>query len=211
MPDERAPREQRFEQRMTDAEALMWNVEKDPWLNPNGGVLVILRARSTGRVRAPYQARSTRCRLRARVSRSAGGRRPDRTPSSTCRSTRRLGPSAARCDCSTSSHSSTRIPSAVARCGSSSSSGPEGGRSVVLKTITPPPTGSAWATGDNYLQRTIGATLPPKVDSIGLPRPSKRTGSAANGRRSSPPSPPRGTFCAASRHQPLMGEEAMMS
>jgi diacylglycerol O-acyltransferase / wax synthase len=42
MADERAPREQRFERRMTDAEALMWNVEKDPWLNPNGGVLVIL-------------------------------------------------------------------------------------------------------------------------------------------------------------------------
>ena len=26
---------------MTDAEALMWNVEKDPWLNPNGGVVLI--------------------------------------------------------------------------------------------------------------------------------------------------------------------------
>jgi len=42
MSDERAPREQRFERRMTDAEALMWNIEKDPWLNPNGGVLVVL-------------------------------------------------------------------------------------------------------------------------------------------------------------------------
>ena len=42
MADERAPREQRFEARMTDAEALMWNVEKDPWLNPNGGVVVVL-------------------------------------------------------------------------------------------------------------------------------------------------------------------------
>ncbi len=41
MADEPGPREQRFERRMTDAEALMWNVEKDPWLNPNGGVLVI--------------------------------------------------------------------------------------------------------------------------------------------------------------------------
>ena len=29
---DRAPREQRFQKRMSDAEALMWNVEKDPWL-----------------------------------------------------------------------------------------------------------------------------------------------------------------------------------
>jgi WS/DGAT/MGAT family acyltransferase len=27
---------------MSDAEALMWNVEKDPWLNPNGGMVTIL-------------------------------------------------------------------------------------------------------------------------------------------------------------------------
>jgi len=32
----------RFEQRMSDHEALMWNIEKDPWLNPNGGAVVIL-------------------------------------------------------------------------------------------------------------------------------------------------------------------------
>lgn len=38
----RAPREQRFERRMSDAEALMWNVEKDPWLNPSGGSLILL-------------------------------------------------------------------------------------------------------------------------------------------------------------------------
>jgi diacylglycerol O-acyltransferase / wax synthase len=38
----RPMREQRFERRMTDAEALMWNVEKDPWLNPNGGAVAIL-------------------------------------------------------------------------------------------------------------------------------------------------------------------------
>ena len=37
-----AEREQRFERRMSDAEALMWNVEKDPWLNPSGGTLIIL-------------------------------------------------------------------------------------------------------------------------------------------------------------------------
>src|SRR4051794_1835786 len=39
---QRPAREHRFERRMTDAEALMWNVEKDPWLNPSGGSLVIL-------------------------------------------------------------------------------------------------------------------------------------------------------------------------
>lgn len=42
MAAERPPREQRFERRMSDAEALMWNVEKDPWMNPSGGSLVLL-------------------------------------------------------------------------------------------------------------------------------------------------------------------------
>src|ERR1700750_1971908 len=37
----RPVRAQRFERRMTDAEALMWNVEKDPWLNPSGGAISI--------------------------------------------------------------------------------------------------------------------------------------------------------------------------
>ncbi|HEY5664605.1 MAG TPA: wax ester/triacylglycerol synthase domain-containing protein [Ilumatobacter sp.] len=32
----------RFEHRMSDAEALMWNIEKDPWLNPSGAAVVIL-------------------------------------------------------------------------------------------------------------------------------------------------------------------------
>jgi WS/DGAT/MGAT family acyltransferase len=41
-PTAKEEREQRFERRMTDAEALMWNVEKDPWLNPNGGVIAVL-------------------------------------------------------------------------------------------------------------------------------------------------------------------------
>ena len=35
-------REQRFERKMSDAEALMWNVEKDPWLNPSGASLTVL-------------------------------------------------------------------------------------------------------------------------------------------------------------------------
>ena len=35
-------RQQRFEHRMSDSEALMWNVEKDPWLNPSGAALNIL-------------------------------------------------------------------------------------------------------------------------------------------------------------------------
>ena len=35
-------RELRFERRMSDAEALMWNVEKDPWLNPSGASIAVL-------------------------------------------------------------------------------------------------------------------------------------------------------------------------
>lgn len=35
-------REQRIEHRMSDAEALMWNVEKDPWLNPSGAAITLL-------------------------------------------------------------------------------------------------------------------------------------------------------------------------
>ena len=35
----RQEREQRFERKMSDAEALMWNIEKDPWLNPNGALV----------------------------------------------------------------------------------------------------------------------------------------------------------------------------
>jgi diacylglycerol O-acyltransferase len=30
-----------FHRRMSDFEALMWNVEKDPWLNPSGGAIVV--------------------------------------------------------------------------------------------------------------------------------------------------------------------------
>jgi len=30
-----------FQRRMSDFEALMWNVEKDPWLNPSAGVVVV--------------------------------------------------------------------------------------------------------------------------------------------------------------------------
>ncbi len=35
-------REMHFDARMSDQEALMWNVEKDPWLNPSGAALAIL-------------------------------------------------------------------------------------------------------------------------------------------------------------------------
>lgn len=35
-------RELRFETKMSDAEALMWTIEKDPWLNPSGAMLTIL-------------------------------------------------------------------------------------------------------------------------------------------------------------------------
>ena len=36
-------REMRFSDRMSDHEALMWNIEKDPWLNPSGASLTILQ------------------------------------------------------------------------------------------------------------------------------------------------------------------------
>jgi diacylglycerol O-acyltransferase len=36
-------REQRFNDRMSDHEALMWNIEKDPWLNPSGAAVTILK------------------------------------------------------------------------------------------------------------------------------------------------------------------------
>ncbi len=39
---ERPEREQRFERKMSDAEALMWNIEKDPWLNPSGAMVSVL-------------------------------------------------------------------------------------------------------------------------------------------------------------------------
>jgi WS/DGAT/MGAT family acyltransferase len=42
MAEARREREMRFERRMSDAEALMWNVERDPWLNPNGGMVTVL-------------------------------------------------------------------------------------------------------------------------------------------------------------------------
>jgi diacylglycerol O-acyltransferase len=35
-------REMAFKDRMSDSEALMWNIEKDPWLNPSGAGLTIL-------------------------------------------------------------------------------------------------------------------------------------------------------------------------
>ncbi len=39
---EGADRSLHFERRMSDAEALMWNVEKDPWLNPSGATVTIV-------------------------------------------------------------------------------------------------------------------------------------------------------------------------
>ena len=106
-----APREQRFERRMSDAEALMWNVEKDPWLNPSGGTLVILdRPPDIDHFRAQLAAtvatvpRLTRARRRRRSAASArrcGG--PTRSSTSTTTSARspcrRRAPSAS---CSTS-------------------------------------------------------------------------------------------------------------
>jgi diacylglycerol O-acyltransferase / wax synthase len=39
---EQRQREHGFRHRMSDHEAVMWNVEKDPWLNPNGAAVVLL-------------------------------------------------------------------------------------------------------------------------------------------------------------------------
>ena len=74
MADERAPREQRFERRMSDAEALMWNVEKDPWLNPSGGSLAMLdRPLDVDHFRAQLAtAVAAVPRLRERVTASLG-------------------------------------------------------------------------------------------------------------------------------------------
>jgi diacylglycerol O-acyltransferase / wax synthase len=41
-PEQLPPRQQRFERKMSDAEALMWNVEKDPWLNPSGASVTVV-------------------------------------------------------------------------------------------------------------------------------------------------------------------------
>lgn len=62
-------RDLHFEDRMSDAEALMWNVEKDPWLNPSGGVVMVLdRPADFVRFRARLQAAvATIPRLRERV------------------------------------------------------------------------------------------------------------------------------------------------
>ncbi len=35
-------RELAFERRMSDQEALMWNIERDPWMNPSGAALTVL-------------------------------------------------------------------------------------------------------------------------------------------------------------------------
>ena len=35
-------RELRFAPHLSDAEALMWNLEKDPWLNPSGATVLLL-------------------------------------------------------------------------------------------------------------------------------------------------------------------------
>ena len=38
----RAENEIHFERRMSDAEAFMWHIEKDPWLNPSGATITVL-------------------------------------------------------------------------------------------------------------------------------------------------------------------------
>ncbi|HET9690820.1 MAG TPA: wax ester/triacylglycerol synthase domain-containing protein [Acidimicrobiales bacterium] len=62
-------REHGFARRMSDQEALMWNIEKDPWLNPNGAALTILdRPIDVERMRARVRYGLSRLpRLRERV------------------------------------------------------------------------------------------------------------------------------------------------
>jgi diacylglycerol O-acyltransferase / wax synthase len=55
------PAELTFEHHMSDAEALMWNVEKDPWMNPSGATIAI--------VDRPINADEFRHRMRYAVSR----------------------------------------------------------------------------------------------------------------------------------------------
>ena len=78
MVEQRPPREQRFERQMTDAEALMWNIEKDPWLNPSGGTLVLLdRPLDFEHFRAQIAAAVADVpRLRERVAAGVGRFRP---------------------------------------------------------------------------------------------------------------------------------------
>ncbi len=55
------PAELSFEHHMSDAEALMWNIEKDPWMNPSGATIAI--------VDRPINADEFRHRMRYAVSR----------------------------------------------------------------------------------------------------------------------------------------------
>ncbi len=50
MSSESQGRGSRFERQMSPAEALMWNIEKDPWLNPSGGSLSIIDGDVDGEV-----------------------------------------------------------------------------------------------------------------------------------------------------------------
>ncbi len=47
---EESGRGSRFDRQMSPAEALMWNVEKDPWLNPSGASLSIIDGQVDGEV-----------------------------------------------------------------------------------------------------------------------------------------------------------------
>ncbi len=66
---EAADRASRFEREMSPAEALMWNVEKDPWLNPSGGSLSIIEGDVEGERFEPWlrSAVAALPRLRERV------------------------------------------------------------------------------------------------------------------------------------------------
>ena len=93
--------------RMSDAEALMWNVEKDPWLNPNGGDA---HRSSTARSTSTSSARRMRS---GRGARSPGCASASCPASAACR--RRCGrpiPSSTSTTTSATSRCRRRAPSA---------------------------------------------------------------------------------------------------
>jgi hypothetical protein len=78
----------RFEQRMSDLEALMWNIEKDPRLNPSGGaVMVYDRPLDAALLRSAFALADAEIpRLRERVVPGLGRLSPPRGRSTTCSS-----------------------------------------------------------------------------------------------------------------------------
>ena len=101
-PNPTTQREQRFERRMSDAEALMWNVEKDPWLNPSGGSLVMLDR--------PLDVDHFRAQLAATVADGAAAPGARRAPGSAGSARRCGGPTRSSTSTTTSAGSALPTP-----------------------------------------------------------------------------------------------------